>query len=111
MIEHTIWDTSIEEKNCTALTFDLENLTLKVKFRLGPWVSLNNHGMVLHLHPLAKNQHQMPSALLLRVLAGWLYYETRDMLCSYLTEWYASDTNATIVDLIRVLKKEERNLI
>jgi len=55
---------------CTHLTFDLENLTLKVKNRVGHRMILRPHGMVLHLNPLAKNQQAMPSVLFSRVLAG-----------------------------------------
>lgn len=41
------------------------------------------------------------------LIVKYHYYGTRDMIYSYLTEWYASNPNATIVDLIRVLKKAE----
>ena len=35
------------------------------------------------------------------------YYGTRDMIYLYLTEWYARNQNASITDLIAVLKKAE----
>ena len=41
------------------------------------------------------------------LIVKYHYYGTRDMMYSYLTEWYANKPNATIDDLIRVLKKAE----